>query len=180
MGNNLILKDTPRYECLAEMGKMFPDMDPLSSYAFLNLIKTTDDVWGIMHQHLADHGISQGRFLVLMLLIEKPDVDYPCPSSPAEIADMANVSRATVTGLLDTLEKDGFVSRTPDPNDRRAITISITDAGRAFMANILPTHFRILSHLMKPLSSDERNSLVNILAKISTHIQNTREEIQSL
>ena len=180
MGNNLILKDTPRYECLAEMGKLFPDMDASSSYAFLNLIKTTDDVWRVMHEHLAHHGISQGRFLVLMLLMEKPDVDYPCPCTPAEIADMASVSRATVTGLLDTLEKDGFISRTPDPNDRRVTSISITDAGRAFMGKILPPHFRILAHLMKPLNDDERTALVSILNKISTHIEATREEIRSL
>ena len=180
MGNNLILKDTPRYECLAEMGKLFPDMDPSSSYAFLHLIKTTDDVWRVMHEHLANHNITQGRFLVLMLLMEKPDVDYRCPSTPAEIAEMASVSRATVTGLLDSLERDGFISRSPDPSDRRVTTIAITDSGRAFMAKILPPHFRILAHLMKPLNDDERTVLVTILTKISAHIEENREEIRSL
>ena len=180
MGSNLVLKDTPRYECLIEMGKLFPDMDPSSCQAFLTLIKTTDDVWRIINQHFADHGIAQGRFLVLMLLMEKSEVDYPCPSTPAEIADMASVSRATVTGLLDTLEKDGFISRTPDENDRRVTTISITDAGRDFMANILPPHFRILNHIMKPLTAKERSTFVDILTKISAHVETTQDEIKAL
>lgn len=180
MGSNLVLKDTPRYECLIEMGKVFPDMEPSSCQAFLHLIKTTDDVWDIMHQHLSDFGISQGRFLVMMLLIEKPDIEYPCPTTPAAIADMANISRATVTGLLDNLEKDGFISRTPDPSDRRVTTISLTEEGHAFMQKILPPHFRILAHLMQPLSETERNTLVTILNKISAHIEATREEFKSL
>lgn len=180
MGNNLILKHTPRYECLTEMGKLYPDLDPMACHAFLSLIKTTDDVWRVMDQHLAAFGISQGRFLVMMLLMEKPDVDYPCPCTPAEIADMASVSRATVTGLLDNLEKDGLISRTPDANDRRVTVIKLTEAGLAFMENILPTHFRILSHLMKPLSAEERTTFVSILSKISTHMEETHEEIQSL
>ncbi|MEM7674134.1 MAG: MarR family transcriptional regulator [Verrucomicrobiota bacterium] len=180
MGNNLVLRDTPRYECLIEMGKLFPDMDPSSCLVFLNLIKTTDDVWRIIHKHLGNHGISQGRFLVLMLLIEKTDVDYPCPKTPAEIAGMANVSRATVTGLLDNLEKDGFVSREPDSSDRRVTTIRLTEEGHAFMGKILPPHFRILGHLMQPLDGEERDALVAILNKISAHIENTQEDIKSI
>ena len=180
MGNNLILKDTPRYECLTEMGKLFPEMDPASCQAFLHLIKTTDDVWRVMDKHLADFGISQGRFLVMMLLIEKPDVDYPCPTSPAEIADMASVSRATVTGLLDNLEKDGLISREPDLNDRRATNVKLTPDGYAFMEKILPTHFRILNDLMSPLDAEERSTLVTILNKISAHIGANSEEVASL
>ena len=52
----------------------------------------------------------------------------------SELAEHASVSRATVTGLLDTLEKAGLIARTPDARDRRASCVRITDKGRGTSA----------------------------------------------
>lgn len=164
--SRLMLKDLPRYECLTEAARQFPDLDPSASQAFLHLIRAGDDVWRVMNAHFADHGITQGRFLVMMLLLERQGTGCPRPNTPAEIADCAQVSRATITGLLDTLERDGFVSREPDSADRRMITVKLTAAGTKFMNELLPAHFRLISTLMRGLSENERKTLVRLLAKV--------------
>lgn len=163
----LVLKELPRYECLVEAAKQFPDLDPTACEAFMHLIRAGDDVWRVMNAHFADHHITQGRFLVMMLLLEKKGTDCPRPSTPAELADLASVSRATITGLLDTLERDGFVRRVPDPNDRRQMSVHLTSAGAAFMHDLLPGHFRLMSELMVNLSESERTTLARLLGKIS-------------
>ncbi len=162
----LVLKDLPRYECLVAASKQFPDLNPSACEAFMHLIRAGDEVWRVMNGHFNAHDITQGRFLVMMLLLEKKGTECPRPSTPAALADLASVSRATITGLLDTLERDGFVRREPDPADRRQITVHLTPAGQSFMHGLLPTHFQLINGLMGNLNEAERKTLVQLLHKI--------------
>ena len=57
----LLLKDLPRYECLLEGAKEFPDLDPSACEAFLHLLRTSDEVFSLVEKDLAVHGISHGR-----------------------------------------------------------------------------------------------------------------------
>ncbi len=163
--HRLVLKDLPKYECLMEASKRYPDLDPSACEAFMHLIRAGDDVFKVMNAHFAAHHITQGRFLVLMLLLDK-GTDCPRPSTPAELADMASVSRATITGLLDTLERDGFIRRDPDPDDRRMMSVRLTPEGEAFMNGVLPAHFRLIRQLMGGLTEHDRKTLVRLLNKI--------------
>ncbi len=175
----LLLKDLPRYECLLEASKEFPELDPSAVEAFLHLLRTGDEVFAVTEQNLTEHSISHGRFGVLMLLWRSTQSqgagatgaeDCPCgPRTPAELADAAGVTRATMTGLVDTLERDGLVKREPDPADRRAISIRLTAKGEKFLDEFLPGHFKTIAELMTPLSEPERKSLVRLLGKIQQH-----------
>src|SRR3954469_9914864 len=100
----LLLKDLPRYECLREGSKEFPGLDPSACEAFLHLLRTSDEVFGVSEAYLTENNISQGRFSVLMLLWNpagrRGDAAgrTPCspgPRTPAELADAAGVTRAT-------------------------------------------------------------------------------------
>jgi DNA-binding MarR family transcriptional regulator len=173
----LLLKDLPRYECLLEGAKVFPELDPSACEAYLHLLRAGDEVFSVTERNLAEHTISQGRFGVLMLLWNSTqrrtstgDTDNPCrpagPRTPAELADAAGVTRATMTGLIDTLERDGLVRREPDPYDRRMMSVRLTPKADAFVAALLPAHFRIMARLMAPLSEAERKTLVSLLTKI--------------
>src|SRR5947209_3818186 len=112
----LLLKDLPRYECLLEGAKEFPELDPSACEAFLHVLRTGDEVFSVAERNLAAHNISQGRFGVLMLLwgssqrraASNGGPCGPSPRTPAELADAAGVTRATMTGLVDTLERDGL------------------------------------------------------------------------
>jgi DNA-binding MarR family transcriptional regulator len=172
----LLLKDLPRYECLLESAKEFPDLDPSACEAFLNLLRTTDEVFQVAERNLTNHSISQGRFGVLMLLwgsnqrrVEGADVancNPTGPRTPAELAEAAGVTRATMTGLIDTLERDGLVRREPDPDDRRMMSVRLTPKAQVFLKELLPKHFQIMASLMEPLSETERKMLVRLLNKI--------------
>ena len=172
----LLLKDLPRYECLLEAAKEFPDLDPSAAEAFLHLLYTGDEVFGVSDRSFSGHNISHGRFGVLMLLwrsgqpraarLMGADECVSGPRTPAELADAAGVTRATMTGLIDTLERDGFVKRAPDPDDRRMMSVRLTPAGEKFLIEFLPGHFKAIAALMSPLSEAERKTLVRLLGKI--------------
>jgi DNA-binding MarR family transcriptional regulator len=168
----LLLKDLPRYECLLEGARKFPELDPSACVAYLNLLRAGDEVFSIMERYLTEHNISQGRFSVLMLLWKSPGgaAGEACgggrPHTPAELAEAAGVTRATMTGLIDTLERDGLARREPDPNDRRMMGVQLTDKGTAFLQGMLPGYFRLMASIMQPLSETDRKTMVKLAHKL--------------
>lgn len=172
---HLMLKDLPRYECLLEAAREFPELDPAAAEAYLHLLRTADDVFALSEVRLAAHGISQGRFGVLMLLwrCAEPRVgDVPLtrgdcgPRTPAELAEAAGVTRATMTGLIDTLERDGYVVREPDASDRRMLLVHLTPKAETFLRRFVPIHFRGATQVMSKLTEAECKTLVRLLGKI--------------
>jgi len=160
-----MLKDLPRYERLLEAAKQYPDLDPSACEVFMNLLRTGDEVFHLMHAHYHGHNISQGRFVVLLLLFDQL-AGCSAAHTPAELAEKAGVTRATMTGLIDTLERDGLVHREPDLADRRRLSVTLTKKGEAFITTLLPVHFRRIAELMSPLNEHERKTLVRLLNKI--------------
>jgi DNA-binding MarR family transcriptional regulator len=163
----LMLKDLPRYECLLEAAREFPDLDHSATEAFLHVLRTGDEAFRVVDAHLAEHEISHGRFGVLMALWGNCQREGRETSlSPAEIAGRTGVTRATVTGLIDTLERAGLVARTPHTGDRRMTSVALTDRGEKLLNKIMPEHFRQMAWLMSPLNEGERKTLVQLLTKV--------------
>ena len=158
----LLLKEVPRYESLLEHAKRYPELDPSAMEAFLYLLRTSTEVFDAFNDLMVKHEISQGRFIVLILLNRDPDK----PVNPADLADRANVTRATMTGLIDTLEHDGFVKREHAPIDRRMMMVRLTPQGRNFLDKILPDYFRRIAAVMSRLTEAERKTLVMLMGKI--------------
>lgn len=169
----LLLRELPRYEMLQEKAKRYPDLDAGAVEATLVLMRVASDVLEGFGAHFARNGISQGRYMVLMML------ERPCVVSgmlPSEIADKLGVTRATVTGLLDGLEKDGLISRQMHPEDRRAFCIELTNKGREFLADLLPEHYRRIAGLMAHLDDGERRQLIDLLSKVALGTDAMRDE----
>ena len=81
-------------------------------------------------------GLSAGALDILIRLSAVPDDGI----SIGDLAQSAGVSSRNVTGLVDTLERDGLAQRVPDRRDRRSVRAQITPAGQAWMDSFrLPT-----------------------------------------
>jgi DNA-binding MarR family transcriptional regulator len=161
-----MLKDLPRYECLLEAMQRYPDLDPSACEAFLNLLRAGDEAYRRSEAFFTEHGMTPGRFTVLMLLFDKLS-GASLPQTPAELADKAGVARATITGLVDTLERDGLVTRRHDSGDRRMMLIHLTPKGQAALEAMLPGHFKQMAAQMAALSEQERKTLVRLLNKVA-------------
>ncbi len=162
----LMLKDLPRYECLLEAMQRYPDLDPSACEAYLNVLRAGDEAYRRSDGFFAEHNLSPGRFTVLMLLFDKLS-GLSLPQTPAELAEKAGVARATITGLVDTLERDGLVTRTHDSGDRRMMIVHLTPKGQETLEAILPLHFKQMAAQMAPLTEHERRTLVRLLNKLA-------------
>jgi DNA-binding MarR family transcriptional regulator len=88
------------------------------------------------------------------------------PLSPTAISERLLVTTASVTSLLDTLERRGLVTRTPDPDDRRKVLVSLTDEGRRTVDGFLPEVVALQTALMAGLSETERRRFIRSLIAI--------------
>jgi DNA-binding MarR family transcriptional regulator len=59
-----------------------------------------------------------------------------------QLADAVVLSPTAMSRFVDRLERDGYVRREPDPQDRRALQVTITDDGRKQLARMWPIYER--------------------------------------
>ncbi len=169
MPETFLLRDLPRYECLELRARRFPDLDIGAVEATLTLLRVGSDVLEGFAAHYQQCGTSQGRFLVMMLLDRNADQ----PLLPSELAEKIGVTRATITGLLDGLERDALIERRAHSHDRRALTVHLTDKARDWLEAMLPGHYRRIAALMSGLDDGERAQLIALLTKVAAQTGTT-------
>lgn len=162
----LQLKDLPTTQVLGKFAERYPDADITAVSGFLNLLKVATDLSVALDACLSRHGLLQGRWWVLILLMREDSKT----STPSVLAEKAGVTRATMTGLIDGLEQSGLVERVDIKNDRRSVLIRLTDAGQAKLDAVMPDYYRRVRQCMQALDSEKRNQLQQILALINAGI----------
>jgi len=75
------------------------------------------------------------------------------------------VSNGNLTGLVDRLVASGHIARTVSPTDRRAMVISLTEAGRTEFRAMAAQHEHWIADLFGDLSAKDRSELMRLLAK---------------
>ncbi len=156
------LKDLPTYKNLYDLKKRYADMDPTAVMSGAVLLRTGSDMLAALGRILGRYGLSLGRFLTLTVLNRDPEEEV----SPSDLADRVGVTRATMTGLLDTLARDGWVERVQHNEDRRRVVVRLTSEGLEQLGRILPGYFREVSGIMADLSEEERETLIKVLGRV--------------
>lgn len=172
------LKDLPSREVLEKYAEIFREIDVDSISLLLTFQHIARDMIAVGEKHFASYGISIGKFSVLMLLYR---FNFQGGLKPSELAEKAGVTRATVTGLIDGLEKSELVERsTEGVKDRRKMIVRLTEKGIGFLNKILPDHFKKVSILMSGLNPNEKKHLMHYLGKISDGIQDFQRHIKKM
>jgi len=150
--------------------KRYAGADKLATEAVVNLLRTESLVSAALTGILRRYGLSLATFNVLMIL-----EGAGRPLCPYEIGERLLVTRGTVTGLLDSLEKQGLVTRGAHPEDRRMLLIEATARAQKLLAAVLPEHFPAEAELVSVLSAREKETLVRLLGKIQGYLSGRSE-----
>lgn len=120
-------------------------------------------VWRIIERH----GISPTGFFLLRMLIVEDGL------RPGEVARRLLVSPATVTSVVDTLERNGHVRRERSHRDRRGVMLRITDSGRRLIAKKSGPVGRDLARLYDVVDEGDeaavRRFLLNLIERFENH-----------
>jgi len=123
------LYDPAMRDTLSTFGRR-TQVERLETLAALRL--AANRVHTAMERWADEHGLSESRLKVLMALHHSPDGRLPL----GQLADLLDVVPRTITDVVDVLQRDGLVRRTPDPDDRRSIHAQLTKQGRERVESI--------------------------------------------
>lgn len=159
-------RSLPDQQTIQRMANRYPEIDIPSVEACLAFLDTSTAFYNAVDSYLARHRLSRGKFTLLMQLVEASENGL----LPSEFAERAGVARASVTSLLDGLERDKLIVRQSHTEDRRMLTVHLTDKGRELMNEILPQHFIWIKEWMDNLSEREKQTFIKLLTKLRSRI----------
>jgi DNA-binding MarR family transcriptional regulator len=109
---------------------------------------------------LGEHGLSIAKLGVLRLLVQADQ-----PVALGQLAARQACVKSNITQLVDRLEEDGLVKRTPALDDRRSMCAAITDKGRRLYELGVTVEGEVERQLLEALSPKEREQLARLLTK---------------
>jgi len=92
----------------------------------------------------------------------------------SEIAERLLVSGGNVTGIIDRLERDGYVYRMRDKADRRVVRALLTEKGFELYKSFLPRYKETMNRINSGLTFQERRQLQRLLKKLAKGVKESR------
>jgi DNA-binding MarR family transcriptional regulator len=123
----------------------------LKEAALLSLVWTYQRLEQTGRAFFPRFGITEAQFNVLMILDDYRGRSF----RQHELAEILVVNRASAGSVLERMERNGWIARAPDPEDRRAMRISMTHAGSAKLEEVRGPYYRLMSRIFK--EEDERD-----------------------
>lgn len=127
---------------------------------FIKLMRAAESVADRTGSAMAAAGLTPSQFGVLETLY------HLGPLMLSQIADKHLKSRNNFTVVVDNLEKQGLVRRERSGEDRRAIWVHLTDAGRERIEQVFPAHVRAVVEDMRVLTPEEQEQLGVLLRRL--------------
>jgi DNA-binding MarR family transcriptional regulator len=155
MANQFSVQIAPDFE------DRYPNSSVEATECAMNLVFTADLLEKRISELVQPFDLTPASGLVLSIL-----ADSESPLPPNQIADRLIISRATVTGLVDSLEQRGYVRRLPHPSDRRMLLIEPTDTGRQVADAFRPIVHQHQKMWMDVLNEKEQEQLINFLKRL--------------
>jgi len=132
----------------------------LTLNAFIKMMRASESVNNRLNRHLAENNLTLSQFGTLEALL------HLGPLNQRAIGQKLLKSGGNVTMVIDNLEKSELVSRKPDPNDRRASLVHLTEKGRSFILEFFPEHLAKIKDEFSVLSNVEKRQLADICKKL--------------
>jgi DNA-binding MarR family transcriptional regulator len=113
----------------------------------------------------ATFGITLPRFDLMAQLERHPD-----GLRMGELSKRMMVTGGNVTGITDQLAQEKLVVRVPDPKDRRAYAVKLTDEGRRAFADMAAVHERWIEELLQDVAGDDKAALIDLLSQMKRRL----------
>jgi MarR family transcriptional regulator, lower aerobic nicotinate degradation pathway regulator len=105
----------------------------------------------------ADFGITPVQFAALNAVVQQPGVDQ------RTLAKTIGFDTSTIGGVVDRLEARGLMQRHASPSDRRVRLLTITAAGEALLAAVIPAMMAAQKRILAPLPAAQRKEFLRML-----------------
>ena len=156
------LRLSPRQQLFLDLVRQAPEADIAAIETYFYFTRVASDIFANQQAFFGRYELSEGKLVVLQLLRQAPHYRL----TPSALAEAAGVTRGTMTGLLAGLERSGLVKRDEHPEDRRMLSIELTEAALDLFERILPERINTIMQFMSSLTEEEQHQLRAFLQKM--------------
>ena len=121
------------------------------------LAKAYQRAHGILKDRLRPHGLTNVQFLILGVLGQEDGV------SAGEIGQRLVLDSATLSGTLDRMSDNGWITKEPDPHDRRVVRVFLAPKARQLFDSLREVRVEGNQEVLKNLSQEEKVLLKRLL-----------------
>ncbi|GLH71665.1 hypothetical protein GETHLI_01670 [Geothrix limicola] len=139
------LKDLPSRTTLEAYRERFTAMDVDKVDEALHMLRKASLLMRELEEYFASRGLSQLRYLILVVLDREFERDGLLAS---EVAERLDVSRPVMTRTLQALVEEGLLTLQTHDQDLRAKQVRLTRKGRAKLHQALPGYYRLIHDFM--------------------------------
>jgi DNA-binding MarR family transcriptional regulator len=161
--NQIKIKIAPDFE------QRYQEASAIATECSMNLVLTADLLVKRISDLLKPFDLTPASGLVLSIL-----ADSETPLPPHRIAERLITSRATMTGLIDSLERRGYARRIPHHSDRRMLLVELTDAGKQVANTFRPIVHQHQKLWLEVLSEADQNRLLSSLHRLQNNLMEAR------
>ncbi len=144
------LKELPTKQMIDGYAGRYPINSPDTIEKALIMMRQASLLVRQIETYFSSYGISQLRFLILVVIDREPERDNLLVS---EISDRIDVSRPVITRTLQSLTRDELIVIKVDNLDGRAKQVSLTGKGRELLQEILPGYYAVIDTFMGTLEA---------------------------
>ncbi|SMC74208.1 MarR family winged helix-turn-helix transcriptional regulator [Sporomusa malonica] len=127
---------------------------------FTVLARTHNTLMELDRRDIRRYGLNQTEFAVLELLYHKG------PHPLQQIGEKILITSGSITYVINKLEKKGLLERKPCEEDRRIVYATLTEHGKALLAEIFPQHAETLTKAFQGLTVEEKQFAIDLVKKI--------------
>lgn len=124
------------------------------------LAKAYQRAHGILKDHLRPYGLTTVQRLILGVLEEEDGL------SAGEIGQRLVLDSATLSGILERMTDNGWITKEPDPNDRRVVRVFATDKAKGLTQELRQAVIDSNQAVLSPLSLEEKLLLKRLLCDL--------------
>jgi DNA-binding MarR family transcriptional regulator len=139
---------------------------------WLRLLATTNLIEGRVRRLLAERFATTLPRFDLMAQLER----VPEGLKMGELSRRMMVTGGNVTGITDTLEREGLVARIDDPDDRRAFRVKLTATGRRAFRAMADEHERWIIEALDGLKPAQAQELADLLGSLKAHVRKLEDD----
>lgn len=114
---------------------------------------------------LDPYGLTLGQFAVLEALYSKG------PLSVGQVQRKILTSSGTIPVILTNLENEALIIRTRDQEDKRRVTLDLTDKGRTLISEVFELNRHLIEEKVSCWTKEERTTLLRLLKKFGDHYE---------
>jgi MarR family transcriptional regulator, 2-MHQ and catechol-resistance regulon repressor len=157
---------------VAAFEKEFPGASWLSAQVFRNLEEVGSQAEALIASVARRHGLSHAALNALAVI-----EGNGAPMTAGAVGAHMHITSGTMTSVLDTLERYGYIKRLTDPDDRRRVLVDVTPEAQAVLNRLLPEVVQTTTVVMTGIDDTELYEFLGTLARVRAAIAAAPDEL---